>query len=280
MNKKIAIILITFVVCFVVNLLRQNQVLTAIINALLLSLSMGLLVNIDEKRNSLLKYFSLVAFALIPLFQFSPQQFITRLFPFVVLLIWLIQDKLKYINQLFLTRIIFITGIILIFLGNLITGAMISVPLNFNTQQTIFTMPVVSNAIIKHQHDALYIPFRMRPLVYNNSVYVYFLFTRLMEFLSLKTLYDVLLLANLYPLFWGMYLGVKNLSSKSAFAFSGILVTLLVIGINKSPDKFNSFYIISPFFIYFILLGLEKVNNKLYLLLVALSLLIFTGLPI
>lgn len=218
MNKKIITISGTFVLCFVLNLLKHNQVSVAFFNSLLLAFSILLFVNFNDKKITKIRCFFLITLAAIPLFAYNPK----------------------------------------------------NISINLNKDHSIFSMIEVQDGIKKHQKDALYIPFRLRPLIYNDLIYINFSLSRIADFISLKTLYDILLLANLYPFFWG-------LKRKKFIAFAAILVALLLIGINKSPDKFSSFFIISPILVYFILRGLEKVNTKIYLFLLAVSLVIITG---
>ena len=160
------------------------------------------------------------------------------------------------------------------FFADFLIGGIIVLPFNFQIDHTIFANQHISDAISRHQHDALYLPFRLRPLLYNGLAYPYFLFTRVFDFLSFSSLINIFLIANLYPLIMGLFKLVTSRSStEKYFILTIIIVTFLVLGFSRSVAQEISFlFVVSPVFIYLILLGLREANIKLYLILLVLSL--------
>src|SRR3989344_7178430 len=243
----------TFLVIFGLNIAFHGHLSVALINSLLVFLLVIFFRFLsDSEKTKKEKYLALLPIT-IPLFFYNPQDLVTYLLPIVVLVSWILLAYSNY-NKWF-----FFTGIFLIFISQLIAGGIVKIPFDIETDKLIFNTPSIQNAVEKHQQDALYFPFKLRAVIFNDLVYVYYGLTRAFDFLTLKAFYETLLLANLYPLFVGILTILKQNKTRDKFIYLNLLATLLVIAINQSPDKFISFLIVSPFLMYLIFLGFEKI---------------------
>ena len=275
MNRKTVFILLgSFLLCFLLNLLNHNQLLVAFFNSSLLILSILFFQRFSGKKISTITPIFLILLGAIPLFHFNPEKIFINYAQLITLVLWLSAVTVKNKKVKYL---LFFAGIILLFWGNLISGKMLNWFLDLDKERTIFYVPSFQEAIVRYRGEALYVTYQLRLLIYSSLIYFYYLLTNIARLLSLRSLYDVLLIANLYPLFRGIILSLKSPKAKNSFIYLGLLITLIAIGINRSPDKFNSLYFSSPLLLYFILLGLEKINIKIYALLLFLSLIMITG---
>lgn len=172
-----------FFLCFSLNIITHGKLLVGLINSLVFSLSIFFFKNLSAK-SSIISYIFIILL--------GAQNFILY-FPYIYLTFMLILQKGKSKNLLLFL------GLSLFYIS-LISGGVIGLPFHVNTNQLIFNIPETNYAIAQHQKDALYIPFSIRPLIYSNLIYIYVFFTNIANFINFKNLYDVLLLANLYPL--------------------------------------------------------------------------------
>lgn len=142
---------------------------------------------------------------------------------------------------------------------------------------SIFTDKNISNQIISYQSQAYFLPYRLRPLLFTGTIYIYKAIDNTLNFFSLKTFYDFLLLANLYPFFLGFYISIKEFKTEDKIAFLGLLISTLAIGFNRSPDTTISLLPSVPIMLYLIIEGFRKVNLKVYLILLVISLFLKLG---
>jgi len=275
MNRKTVFIFLgSFLLCFLLNLLNHNQFLVAFFNSSLLILSILFFQRFSGKKISTITPIFLILLGAIPLFHFNPEKIFINYAQLITLVLWLSavtvkNKKVKYS--------LFFVGIILLFWGNLVSGKMLNWFLDLDKERTIFYVPSFQQVIARYCPKAIYITSQLRLLSFSLLAYFYYSLTNIARLLSLRSLYDVLLIANIYPFFRGIILSLKFPKAKNSFIYLGLLITLIAIGINRSPDKFNSLYFSSPLLLYFILLGLGKINIKIYALLLFLSLIMITS---
>jgi len=159
--------------------------------------------------------------------------------------------------------------------GTLYTTRVITKEMTVDKVKLIFDMPTISDSIKKHQSDAIYIPYKLRLVLFNGSVYIYQILRNIAHFWSLDNINKIVLLANLYPII----LGLKQLINKQKKLFLillfGLVVNSVVIGLNKMVDARGSTYLILPILIYFFIKGIGKVNLKIYLAMLFLNLMLF-----
>ncbi len=127
------------------------------------------------------------------------------------------------------------------------------------------------------QKEALYIPYRIRLLIFNNSVYLYVILSKFTDLFMIKNISNTMLLANLYPLVKGIVLFIKSSDKKRAPIMLSFLLISFIAVTSRAIDIFNTFLLLSPFLVYFILLGIGFVNKKLYFLLFIVSILLINS---
>lgn len=174
-------------------------------------------------------------------------------------LLLIIKTKFKFLALIF--------GLFYILVADLLISGIIIWPFHFQADHTILANKHVSNAILTHQQDALYLPFPIRSLLFNSSVYFYFLFTHAFSFLSLKNLADIFLLANLYPLTLGFFKLIHHPIIEKIFFVGSLFITIIILGFSRSVPENYFFIVIAPILLYLIVLGFKSLDIKLYLVL-------------
>ncbi len=184
--------------------------------------------------------------------------------------LWLMQ-KLPKKPAIFL----FLITLIVFTFGTLLSGKIISWPFNFHPDRLIFDEPTIRDGIRKHQLDAVYVPFRLRLAIYNQLAYINYFFKNLAGLITVQRFYDVIFIANIYPLLLGIK---KFINMKKTFLNATILsttvITLICAGINKSTDPFNTLFFALPILTYLIIQGYTEMSEKLYLFLFVISIFI------
>lgn len=237
------------------------------INIIILISTFLLFFRYGNRKISIKYILFIIILLFAPLFNYQAEQLIFSFLPFLTLIFLFL---VIFYNK---NQLILIISLLYIYFASILISNIIVWPFHFQIDYTILANNHIPNAIFEHQHDALYLPFKLRPILFNSLVYFYFIFTQIFTFLSFSNLYNIVLLANLYPLILGLISLLKYPSStKKLFILGGIIITLLVIGFSRSISEISVLFIISPLFIYLILVGLEKVNTKIYLVLLFISL--------
>lgn len=270
-RKNVATFSAAVSICFFLNIYIHHNIVFALLNAILLGLSLLIVFLYSNKFTGILPVF-IVATSLIPLFYFIPNNPIVYNFTYAYLILWVSSIKFTKIKSLLV-----IIGFVLLLWGTLISNNLITFPISVNRERLIFKNRVVQEKISYHQKDARYVPYRMRRILFNNSVYVYSSISNVAFFLSFQNLYNILLIANIYPLIIGIIFSWRN---KKQY-FNGVILlalalTFFALGINSSADKFNSLFIATPLLLYLIIQGLQKVNKKIYALLLIISLILIS----
>ncbi|MBM3208991.1 hypothetical protein FJZ40_01725 [Candidatus Shapirobacteria bacterium] len=283
-SRKTFWLLVASLVCFLANFFSHHQLVVAILNSIIFLMSLEIFQTIGNNEHikaafRKAEYGPILACAgLIPLFHFNPKNAYVLII-FVLALIFL----LLYRGAGKLGIIPLLISLFLLLLGNLIVGGIVYLPskplsvvknsISINKEQTIFFNEAIPR-LIKYHQDEIPLPHKLNFLLYNNFVYLPYWLGNLGHFVSLKNFFDVLLLANVYPLFWGIRLYFKNLQCQERLFVAWMAITLVVIAINKSADKFNSLYLASPWLLYMILLGMHRTKMKIYLPFLVLSFLL------
>lgn len=250
-------IIFTFFLSALINYFSHNNLFISLMNPLTYVLSIHLFKTNLITKNFLFKPFLIILFALIPLFYYLPNHYLISLLPLFSLVFLYLYNK-------FPSRYLIIIWGISLFFGNLYSSGLIEYPFKIQSSQLIFNSPEINYNIQRHQQDALFIPYRVRLLVYSQLIYIYAFLTNLFNFLNLKNLYDILLIANIYPFFTGIYILIKQKSRFKDICLTAFLITALTVGIDRSSENFKSLYLLGPIFIYLILLGSQIISRKIY----------------
>ena len=171
----------------------------------------------------------------------------------------------------------YILGLILLFFivftGGLFTTRVINKDFSVDTVKLIFDMPSISDSVSQHQKDARYLPYKLRLVVFNQSIYLYQALRNIAKFLSLSNFNKIFLLANLYPIL----LGLRSLYKDKYLWWICIVwlsATLSVVGINKMVDARSATWFSMPIFGYLIIRGIKKINFKVYIPMLFISVLL------
>lgn len=256
-------------ISLILNLTSHHNPLVSILNSLSLGSSVYFSQIYLRQSASIFNTFLVISLGLIPLFYYIPKEAYFSLLPLLTLgFIYLAKRNISYIHV-----IVILFGLFF-FIGNIILSEIVKYPFKIQLNQLIFNTPELNNNIFKHQQDALFIPYKIRLVIYSKLIYFYALLINLFNTLTLKSLSDTLLIANLYPLFIGVYDILRQRSKMTYFYIVAFLITALTVGIDRSTDKFQSVYLLGPMLVILILLGAQRINKKIFLSLWILSLFI------
>ncbi len=263
-------VLSPLLICFLLNLIIHGNLLIGVLNALLLGLCLFFFQNFASKSISSIELPYLLILGVIPLFNHNYDLVVTLLAIGLILLL------LAYLRTNFKLMLI---PVILLYMiaSSAYANEIIRLPFVFKTDRLIFNDRWTNQALAETEKEALYLPHRLRSLVFNKSVYLYVLLSKIAELFMLKNLYEILLIANLYPLFSGLIANLKLWNKEKLGIFLSIFLIILIAVSSNGTNTFNTFILLSPFTIYFILRGFASINKKIYFLLVILSFLIVTS---
>lgn len=262
--------------CFSLNIIRHGDILIGGLNTFLLFLSILFYLQFSKQKILALKSFRFISplvflIGAIPLFSYNYDLFVILLAIGVcfLLLLCLVGNRFKKI-------LIFITLLYMIIASFYVNG-LIKLPFSLQSNHFIFSDEWIKLYILQMQNEALYVPFKLRLLIFNSSIYLFILFSKMANLYIFKNLYELLLIANLYPLAQGLILDLKEWSrAKTLMVFCMLLVSLITV-ISRRIEIFNAFSLLAPFLIYFILRGFKVMNKIIYLGLFVLSIVIATS---
>jgi hypothetical protein len=164
--------------------------------------------------------------------------------------------------------------VLLIATGTLWSTRVLNNDLSINKVKLITDIQPIKDAISQHQKDARYFPYRLRLVIFNDSVYGYQVIRNISGFWNLSNINRIILLANLYPIF----LGLKILWNEKKLMWwacvLGIVTNSIVIGFNKMVDARSATWFILPILGYLVIRGIHKVNIRIYVSLLVLSILL------
>src|SRR3989344_3589019 len=263
-------IIVILLTCFLLNLINHGNILTGILNTLLLFLSILFYLKFSYQKlpsiKSLIFISPLLIFiAGIPIFTHSYNIFIVLLALGLFLLLLLYSGS-NY--KKILTFVILFYVLAASFYAN----GLIQLPFSPQIDRFIFSDDWIKLYINQMQNEALYIPYKIRLLVFNGSIYFYILLSKMASLFIFKNLYDLLLIANLYPLVQGIIIDLKDWNKSKTLIILPIFFISFITVVSRTIDIFNAFILLSPFFVYFILKGMPSINKIIYLLLYVFSL--------
>ena len=260
---------------FSLNIINHGNILIGILNTLLLFFSIYFFLKFSHQKLSFIKFPYLaspliILIGAIPLFTRANDIFII----FIAIGISLL--TLFYLSTKFKKISIIIIVIYLLFAGFYASG-LIKPPFSFQTNLLIFNDDWTNLYITQMKTESQYMPYIIRTLIFNPAAHFYVMLSKIAGLFTLKNLYDALLIANIYPLIKGLTLDLKNWNkSKKLIIFCILLISLSVV-VSRSVEITNTFILLSPFLIYFILRGLNSVNKIIYIVLFVISIVIATS---
>lgn len=267
----IAILLI----CFSLNIISHGNILIGILNTFLLFLSISFYLKFsDQKLSSIrsLNFISPLLFlvGVIPLFNHNYNIFT------VLLAIGICALLLLYFSTSRFKNILIFIVLFYILVASLYANGLVKLPFSLQINQLIFSDNWIKLYISQMQQEALYVPYKIRLLLFNGSVYFYVLLSKMAGLYIFKNFYDVLLIANLYPLVKGLILDLKDWNRSKTLIILCVLLISFITAISRKVDTFDTFILLSPFLMYFILKGFKSVNKIAYLALFILSIIVAT----
>jgi len=160
----------------------------------------------------------------------------------------------------------------LVLVGGFFTTRVVSKDFSFDGVKLITDMPSIRDSIKQHQKDARYVPYRVRLLVFNNSVYVYQILRNIANFWNLDNINKIMLGGNFYPLILGLKLLWLRQRDWFWICVGGLMAGSIVVGLNKMVDVRAASWFMLPILGYLIVKGLEEVRWKTYAILMVVSL--------
>lgn len=265
-------IIAILLVCFLLNIVNHGNVLIGFLNTLLLFLSILFYLKLSSQKLSLIKSLNFISPLLflvagIPIFTHN-YNFFTLFWALGLCLLLLLYSSSSYKKMLTLVIIFYVL------VASFFVNGLIKLPFSPQSQRFIFSDDWIRLYISRMQDEALYVPYKIRLLIFNGSVYSYILLSKMASLFIFKNLYGLLFIANLYPLLQGLILDLKDWNRSKTLIVLCILLISFVTVISRTIDIFDAFILSAPFFVYFILRGINSINKIIYLLLFVLSIVI------
>lgn len=265
------IIILPSALCFAANLILGNGFWVILGNVLIFWISVVFALSLLGKKLKDLGVLYLSVFSLLPLFHLPGRQTAVVFMVLLIILLLNLSLKVRVKWPIFLVLIIS-SAFLSLYLNNLVRF-----PFTFQSELIIFTERWGNQAILEMKNQALYLPFPLRGLVFNRAVYLYSLLANLAEFFNIKNFSEVIFIGNLYPLIGGVVNSFKRKVELKPYLFFFLLPVVIANGLSRFTDNQNTFLLLSPIILVFCFLGLEKINKRIYFLLLVLSLIIYTS---
>lgn len=249
---------------------------TILLNWLVLILSVILFVRYKPgiaKNFFRRRWIPLLLLVLMPLLSYHPSSTLTTLLVTASILLLLIKPNSPALNTL-----LNFSSLSLFFFNALMLSRLLTLPpsLSFDWERTVFQNVYLSNtmnqAIADFRHASPFTPL-FTGLFYNKALTSFYFFQNLLRFLHPRNFYDLLLLANLYPLCWGVYFYFKEDFPQTKIWAVWLGELLFISGLNRTVEKTTALYPALPLLLFFIIRGLPKINHLVYFLLLIISLL-------
>jgi hypothetical protein len=174
---------------------------------------------------------------------------------------------MKEIKKISLAFVLF--GVVM--LGGFLTTRVVSKNFSIDKVKLISDMPSIRDAVAQHQKDALYVPYKIRLIIFNKSIYVYQVLRNIANFWNLDNFNKIFLWGNFYPIILGLRTLWLKQRDKFWICISGLSAGSLVIGLNKMTDARGASWFMLPIFVYLFFKGIKKINKKVYACLLAIS---------
>jgi hypothetical protein len=285
----LAIIAIPSIVCFVFNLLQKHALDVSLFNSILLALSVLFFKNI-VKENSLFNalkkpqfYIILIGLGFMPIYSLvlDTNYYISLTVIFSLFLLTAFTNK--YIRVLTVAVLILST---FLSLKNLEVMGISFKPIpkiEFSDNTALISKKKLDacQLTLKQMRTNFLLfniaSFRKTNIFYNDSFCYFPVLVNAATFFSPSSFYNAFLIVNIYPFILGL-LSFDKKFKNSFFVKLGFLLFLLTAGIYIYNNNVKIFLFFLPMFMSLILLGVQKVNIKIYnlLLLVSVALLFLT----
>lgn len=270
-------VIATLFLSFLLNIINHNNVLIGVLNTFLLFLSISFYLKFSHQKLSFIRcaylnYPLIILIGAIPLFTRANDVltiFIT--IGLCLLILFYLTTKFKKVSMLIIV-------IYLLFVSFYANG-LVKLPFSFQTNLLIFNDDWTNLYITQMKTESQYMPSIIRSAIYNPLVHFYVMLSKIAGLFTLKNLYDALLIVNIYPLIKGLSLDLKNWNKSKSFLIFCIFLISLSMVVSRAADiiNMNTFLLLSPFLVYFILRGLKHVNEIIYLVLFIISIVIATS---
>lgn len=119
--------------------------------------------------------------------------------------------------------------------GTAINSRYLNYPFNLNWERTIFVDNRAQEIRLVYAKDATYLPYRLREIAYGNWIVIIRWFRNIASFIEIKNFSDTFGLLFFLPFLWG-------LKRASKFEILAFVITLFVVGIGKTSDRFNGLF--------------------------------------
>ncbi len=270
-------VIATLFLSFLLNILNHGNILIGILNTLLLFFSIYFYFKFSHQKLSFSKSTDfnspfIILIGAIPLFTRANNILIILIEIGICLLtLFYLTTKFKKISALII--------VVYILFASFYANGLIKPSFSFQPNLLIFNDDWTNLYITQMKTESHYMPNIIRSLIFNPSVHFYVMLSKIAGLFTLKNLYNVLLIANIYPLVKGLTVDLKSWNkSKTLLIFCIFLISFCMV-LSRSADyvNMNTFVLMSPFLIYFILRGLNSINKIIYLALFVISIVIATS---
>ncbi len=149
---------------------------------------------------------------------------------------------------------------IVIFTSSSYYGGLINSSFKLNSERTIFGFAQLSTPVKQIEKEALYLPYRLRPIVVTTTILTRAIIGNILKFLNFNNLIGVLLLNNFVCIAIGIvsaYKTNKQLFYKLLILF---LSALIPAAIDRQPGTVYYLYPLLPILAYLMWVGAKKIG--------------------
>jgi hypothetical protein len=267
--------IVALLLSFFLTLVNQGNITNAIFNTFLLTFSIYFHYRLTHQKPSFYKYLThgtplVILIGAIPLFT-RESNLLVLLSAIGISLLFSVYLSTKH-KKVFLA----VVAIYLLFAG-FYAGGLITPPFSIHPNLLISNDNWTMAYLTQMKTESQYMPYVAREMIFNPLINLYVMLSKIAGLYLLKNLYGALLLVNIYPLIVGLKLDLKQWKISEIFPYFCILFVSLSVALSRSVEINNTFLLLSPPLIYFVLKGIGSINKNIYIFLFLLSVIVATS---
>lgn len=132
----------------------------------------------------------------------------------------------------------------------------------FNQERLFFNDPQIRLDIERMQREAMYLPYRLRRVIFSSGVYVYRWLSNTMNFWRIGNYYDSFGILGVVCLVYGLGEIIKRQKADKIIILLCLAVTGLVAGLSRYDVKSNGWYPLMALFLGIEINGIKKMATK------------------
>lgn len=133
---------------------------------------------------------------------------------------------------------------------------------NFNQERLFFNDPQIRLDIDRMQREAMYLPYRLRGVIFSSGVYVYRWLSNTINFWRAGNYYNSYGILGVVCLVYGLREIIKRQNTDKIIILLCLAVTGLAAGLSRYDVKSNGWYPLTALFLGMEIVGINKIKTK------------------